>query len=323
MKSLDKKYREDKLTHDELLELRKRINSDEIGELESVIESAWMTEDMDVSKVDSAQINRMQHSIDRVIRKKRFPHHLYIKIARIAAVVMLPLFMLASFYLYRENKQLNAEEMVIFTGKGERANITLPDGTCVVLNAETTLEYSPQTYNRKERKIRFEGEAYFQVNKNENCPFLIDALGLQVKVLGTSFNLLSRKDNRTAELALEEGSVLFTSLRLKNGVVLKPKQKAVMSRITGEVIVLTQEAEDASAWKRGDLLFRNVKLSDVLKTIEDSYGVTIRMNLKENLNDGFTGVLPISDLNEVFEILEKSYHVKATISCKNITLDTF
>lgn len=323
MKRLDKKYREDKLTHGELIELREKINSDEIGELESVIESTWMTENIDVSQVDTVQINSMQRSIERVIGEKRSSYHLYIKIARIAATIMLPLFMISSFYLYRENMQLNAEEMVIFTDKGERANITLPDGTRVVLNAETTLEYSPQTYNRKERKIKFEGEAYFQVNKNKNCPFSIDALGLQVKVLGTSFNLLSRKDNRTAELALEEGSVLFTSLKLKKGVALKPKQKAVMSRATGEITVLTQETKDASAWKRGDLLFRNVKLSDVLKTIESSYGVTIQMNLKENLNDGFTGTLPISDLNEVFEILEKSYHVKATISGKNITLDTF
>ena len=93
-------------------------------------------------------------------------------------------------------------------------------GVLVSLNSKSRLIYFPKDYNKKERKIAFGGEGYFQVKRNVNTPFLINAKGLQVRVLGTTFNLSVRDTERTAELALEEGcvSLLVDQDKQKNNI---------------------------------------------------------------------------------------------------------
>ena len=152
-----------------------------------------------------------------------------------------------------------SEEMVVSTGKGERANITLPDGTAVALNSESSLTYTPRVFNKDKRQIRFEGEGYFQVAKNRDCPFLIDAEGLSVEVLGTTFNLDVRRSRKTAELILEEGSVRFHSLKIGKDALLEPKEKLILDQETGHfVIEKGQDIESETAWKRRELVFDDV-----------------------------------------------------------------
>ena len=154
-----------------------------------------------------------------------------------------------------------------------------------------------------------------------NIPFLIDAQGLQVKVLGTKFNLLVRKTDRTAELALEEGRVSLLSTHTNKQVILNKNQKAILDYATGNITVIYDEhLKDISAWRRGDMVFRNTPLSQVIRTIEENYNVRIKIESEEYLNDPFTSTLPVSNLNEVLEVLERSYHLKAVINGKEIFL---
>ena len=211
--------------------------------------------------------------------------------------------------------------MIVCTARGERASVTLPDGTAVSLNSESRLAYFPQTYNKKERKISFDGEGYFQIDKNKEVPFIIDAQGLQVKVLGTTFNLLVRKDHKTAELALEEGSVWLGATQSHKNVILHPKQKAILDQSTGNIFIIAEEdTQKISAWRHGNMIFRNTKFSEVIHTIEQSYNGRINITCKNCPTDTFTGTLPLTNLNEVLEVIEKSYHLKAQIKGKEIIL---
>jgi len=323
MDDLEYKYRKNKLSKEELLEFRKQMNSMSADYIEKRLHHQWMTEDIDTSSVTDARMDQLKYNIDVILGKKRsviLP--LYIRIGRIAAAVLLPAFMITTFYLYHENNQLTSEEMIVSTAKGERANVTLPDGTLVALNSESKLIYIPKIYNKMERKINFDGEGYFNVHKDQERPFLINAKGMQVKVLGTKFNLSAREHNNIAELALEEGSVSFLSTRINKNIILKPAQKAILDRSTGYITIVKDEyIDDASAWRRGDMVFRNTEFLKVIKSIEDTYNVNVKVSCKKCLTDQFTGTVPNTNLNEVLEVIERSYHLKATITGKEVILN--
>ena len=321
MKKLETKYRNDKLTPTELQELRNKVNSMPDYEIGQEMYQAWMNEEVDDTSVSDEQMDKIKERIERSIKEERNDGPGFSRIIQIAAAILLPVFIVLSGYLYYENRQIAAEEMIVSTARGERASVTLPDGTAVSLNSESRLAYFPKSYNKKERKISFDGEGYFQVGKNREVPFIIDAQGLQVKVLGTTFNLLVRKDHKTAELALEEGSVWLGATQSHKSVTLCPKQKAILDQSTGNILIIAEEdIKEISAWRYGNMVFRNTGFSEVIHTIEQSYNVQIRITCKNCPTDSFTGTLPLTNLNEVLEVIEKSYHLKAQIKGKEIIL---
>lgn len=211
--------------------------------------------------------------------------------------------------------------MIVSTGKGERASMTLPDGTKIALNYDSQVTYDPEAFAKGERRIDFDGEGYFQVKKDSRHPFVIHAQGLQVEVLGTVFNLLARNGDTHSELFLEEGSVRLMSVLTGEKVLLSPNQKAVLSVETGHIVVQTMEnIAEASAWRKGDLIFRNEPLGNVLRTLEGCYGYKITTDCEDCLTDEFTGILPTWDINEVLEVLEKLYPLEIEIKGKEIFL---
>lgn len=321
MNNLIDKYRKDKLVLEELLELRKNAVYMTDEKIEQQIYASWLDRDDDISSVDDSIIDKMKNNIDTIIGRRRSRTHLLVRWSRIAVILLLPVSILCSIYFYRENDLILSEEMLITTGKAERASITLPDGTIVSLNSESVLGYRPKGYNKKERTINFSGEGYFQVHHDKKIPFLINANGLQVEVLGTVFNLSVREKETIAELTLEEGSVSLLSTRGNQNVVLQENQKAILNQLTGDITVITDKnIKDVSAWRRGDMVFRNAGLEQVIRTIEKNYHITIKIDCINCLSDSFTGTLPVNDLNEVLEIIERSYHLEAILNGKEIVM---
>ncbi len=323
MDTLENKYRKDVLTPSELQELRSKVNSMSDNELGEQMYQSWMNEEIDCTFVEDQKMNHMKANIDRTIGKKHSIKYQLIRFGQTAAAILLPVFIILSAYLYNENRQITSDDMIVSTGIGERANVSLPDGTTVSLNSNSRLSYIPKVYNREERKIEFQGEGFFSVTKNVSVPFIIKAKGLKVRVLGTTFNLSVRDNAHTAELALEEGSVQLLSVKSNKQVVLAPMQKAILNQETGNITVISDKnAKDASAWRLGEMVFRNTPLTEVLRTIEENYNVKIEINSDVCLTDKFTGTLPVVNLNEVLEVLEKSYHFKTEIIDKKILLNS-
>ena len=321
MNDLDLKFRNNKISVAELEQLRMQIKSMSDSELETFLSNSWLS-DVDTSAVKDERMDRIKALIDNKIKKNDKKAIPLIRIAQVAAAILILFFISSTVYLYYENNQLSSEALIVSTGKNERANITLPDGTLVSLNFESELSYSPKLYNKKERKINFSGEGYFQVHKDVERTFIIGAKGMEVRVLGTVFNLSVRNSLNTAELSLENGSVSLQSVITSKKVILKPSQKAILNQLTGEIMVVDEKnIQDISAWRIGDMVFRNTSLQNVIQTIENSYNVNITVNCDSCFNDTFTGTMPISDLNEVLEIIEQSYSIKAYIEGKDIVLE--
>ena len=321
MEHLDKKYRYNDLTPEELIKLKEIVNSSTDEQISSLIQKSWLNDDIDTSNVKEENINKIKTRIKSEIFKTRTFHFSYTSFSKIAATILLPLFILSTLFLYKENKKQESENMVVSTSEGERANITLPDGSIISLNEKSKLTYTPKTFSKKERNIQFDGEGYFNVSKDKEHPFLINAHGLQIKVLGTKFNLHARKAESSAELILEEGYVSFTSLKTSDCVSIKPNQKAILDKVTGIIkIINNADIQKATAWKRKEMIFRNNSLAFVLQSIEKNYEINIKTTYKDSISDPFTGTIPSSNLNEALEVIEKSYHLKSTIIGKSIIL---
>jgi transmembrane sensor len=321
MKELFKKYIADSLNRQELEKIRQQDNSLTDIELEEFIHEGWMNEEVDTSEVPDALMRRVRSNLYK-LRKERQPLlRPYIKILAWASMLLLPIFILSTFYFYhRESPLAASDELTISTGVGERANITLPDGTRVALSDESQLKYIPKIFNKKQRFIKFSGEAYFKVAKDHQRPFIIDAKGLNVRVLGTVFDLKIRPNEETAELGLESGRVLFSSLLSGKAVIINPGQKAILHQSTGEISVIQTNIQDMSSWQRNELVFRNATLDTIIKSLEKAYGVHIINEVKLPSTDLFTGTLTTSDLNGVLEVLERSYHFTVIMSGKNIMI---
>jgi ferric-dicitrate binding protein FerR (iron transport regulator) len=321
MKELIDKYRQDELTPSELSELQEKVRTSSDVEIDAHLFDVWLNDNIDTSAVSDRRMAKMKRNIHTVIGEKPSVLSKFVRWSQIAAAILLPVFIAFSVYLYREKSVfMSVEEMVVTTGKTERASITLPDGSIVSLNTESRLAYLPRNYNKRERAINFSGEGYFQVFRNESTPFLINAKGLRVQVLGTIFNLSVRETNDSAVLSLEEGSVMLTSTLNNRSVILQQNQKAILDYLTGEITLVTDNfIHDLSSWRRGAMVFRNVKLSEVLTAIEENYDVTISATVND-ITDRFTGTLPIDNIHEALEIIDYSFHLHSIVRGSEVVI---
>jgi ferric-dicitrate binding protein FerR (iron transport regulator) len=190
---------------------------------------------------------------------------------------------------------------------GEIADISLPDGTKVILNSNSTLSYKTSNI----RTVFLKGEAYFDVKKTPSTEvkFIVNTADLAIEVYGTSFNVNNRKSQ--TKVFLEEGHV---SLKLKNGIEKKMIPGDLISysynnnRITEEKEL--DRAELQTSWKNGALIFDRITLESAMENIENTYGIDvifIEDNIKERL---ITGAMPTQNLDICIKTIEKSAKVR-------------
>lgn len=149
---------------------------------------------------------------------------------------------------------------------GMEYTLTLADGTRVYLNAESRLKF-PVTFRGEERVVELSGEAYFQVAKDASHPFIVRMDGVDVKVLGTSFNARSYFNENQVVTTLIEGKVDV------NGRQIVPGEQALFTKVSGQLEVKQVDTDQYIGWHEGRFIFRNERLEDVMKTLARWYGV--------------------------------------------------
>ena len=155
-------------------------------------------------------------------------------VLRYAAAIVGVMVLAAGLAYWFRNK---AEELVVASAAhGQVREMLLPDGTKVWLNQSSVLKY-PRAFEGKERHVYLDGEAYFEVARNHEKPFMVKSPAMDVRVLGTSFNIKCRPDNSFAETTLIEGEVEVKDKSDKGRITLLPGQKAVLNKVTGRMQV--------------------------------------------------------------------------------------
>lgn len=194
---------------------------------------------------------------------------------------------------------IDEELLTVSTPRGGTYQVTLPDGTKVWLNAASSLKFLSSFGEPKYdyRKIELVGEAYFEVAKDKNRPFIVTSKGQQVTVLGTHFNISSYDDENITRTTLLEGSVKI------NEEILKPGEQSILRG--GQIKVVTADIETAMAWKNGDFVFKGEDFKTTMRKIARWYNVDIvyDADLKDNIELG-GWVSRESKLSEVLSRIE-------------------
>lgn len=295
----------------DLANLKERINNCSDEELAAAMEEEWLhgiIPDSGISDEDLARIKAEIH--EQIGTRKQFTLKRVLKWTQIAAAIALPICMVIMGMMYKENKQYAAIPLTeITTQEDEQVSITLPDKSVVALNSLSSIKYAPQDFCKDNREIEFEGEAHYKVAKDARHPFIIHMQGMEIKVLGTEFNVINRKKEQTAEVALLNGSVMLTSLANGSTYTMKPNEIVVVNKLTGRMDVReVSHIEDACAWQNKQLVFRDASLGKVIRSLEKNYGVEIAV--KMDTIEPFTGTLPNNNLTEALQIVSEAYQVK-------------
>ncbi|TRX39436.1 FecR family protein [Flavobacterium restrictum] len=190
--------------------------------------------------------------------------------------------------------QTALEKLVYNTIKipyGKRFELQLSDGTRVHLNSGTTLRYPVRFIAGENRQVFLDGEAFFDVTKDKKHPFIVNADNLNVRVLGTHFNVSSYPEDPSTDVVLVEGSV---GLYQKNEVfdaakntVLKPGFKGSFTKIGGVIDTKAVVTSVYTSWMEGRLTFRNMSFKDISKKLERHYNVTITNHNNKLDNEKF------------------------------------
>lgn len=208
---------------------------------------------------------------------------------------------------------------------GKRFEIELSDGTRVHLNAGSSLKYPVNFVKGKDRKVFLNGEAYFNVAKDAEHPFIVNTEDMDVRVLGTQFNISSYPEDDNINTVLVEGAVGIykegSSYSPETATELKPGFKAIWRKKDQNVTVKEADIEMATAWIEGKIIFRRTPFNDIVKKLERHYNVTIVNNNEVLGKQLFGASFDVETIEEVLESFSANFKIEYTIQNNKVTIN--
>lgn len=253
---------------------------------------------------------QIRKELQQIIRRRRWLQYM-----KYAALIVLVLS--SSFGLYTWINNPESQMVAVNVKAGSKAEMTLPDGTFVQLNAATNLEYD--TNNSKQRLVKLSGEAFFDVAKNSGCPFKVMINDLQIEVVGTSFNVKTYKKD-IVETSLLSGRIKISGGSLPHEYILSPGQKATYSAIDKTLQISKADAHVEAGWRDNYLIFESTPLIDVIAQIERWYGVEIKLHHNQIAQDLLSGSFRNESIQNVIRSLSIQYGFKYEIHKETITI---
>ena len=213
----------------------------------------------------------------------------------------------------------------LYTEKGVKARITLPDSSTVWLNSDTKIEY-PEVFDKYSRNVTLSGEAYFEVKSDSLSPMIITtSKGFQVKVTGTTFNIKAYDNDIVAQATLYSGSISLLYKNNQNIIVeknLKPNQSVDLAN--GNTYLKTnpspEELEVACIWKMGKIYFDSTPLGEAIKILNRWHGTQFIVKDPEILDYKITANFENESIVQILELIKLTTFIDYSISGNKITL---
>ena len=243
----------------------------------------------------------------------------------IAAVFAVVLF--AGFYSYDNlySPKDNGSEVLasnyskIAVKRGEKRTVELPDGSTVILNAESELRI-PKVFEKDSRLVYLIGHGHVDIQRDENRPFIIYTSTSKTQVLGTSFDVVADKDSKTTEVVVTSGKVRFSELENgANSVELTVDRQGVLSPNV-PIQVNQVVAAYRTAWKDNILVFEDQAFKDIVPVLERWYAIDITVNDQELLEREFTFTYENPSVEELLERMGFVAQFQYAINGQNITI---
>ena len=264
------------------------------------------------------------HEIERIwdiireLNQKEQKRVLRISIIRYAAAILLLVCLSGTLGYFISNQlSLSHPELTeIIVPKGQRSSIVLPDGSKVQLNSDSHLKFF--SFQSGKRKVILDGEGFFQVTHDQSRPFVVEAHGIQVEVLGTIFNVCSYPNDSVVTTYLQNGKVKINNL--KEEVVLSPSEVYKYNRTTHESSKMKVPDLRFSNWTKGVLTIEGETIAELSKKLERRYNVQIMFADEEVKQHKYTGSIRDENLQVVLEALEFASSIKYKQKGDSITL---
>ncbi|MDE6348769.1 MAG: FecR domain-containing protein [Bacteroides sp.] len=248
---------------------------------------------------DVLLMNQVEEVIDRAEKPMR--HYvswrkLFWEVSKVAALLLLVL----GIQFLMKKEDMGSQNL--YVPAGQRAELTLPDGSKVWLNSRTRLTY-PLTF-AKTREVELDGEAYFTVARNEGRNFVVKTQGMEVRVLGTEFNVKAYAGADEMQVDLLKGSVELGGNALGGtSCRMLPKERI---RIAGGKLEKSRiDDYDYFKWTEGLICFHEEPVSSIIKKLELYYNIHIVVNKKDFLNELYSGKFRTEDgVEQVLRILQ-------------------
>jgi Fe2+-dicitrate sensor, membrane component len=206
------------------------------------------------------------------------------------------------------------------TQKGDKSQMILPDGTKVWLNSGSQLTYRSD-YNREVRTVLLSGEAFFDVVKNPDRPFIVKSGGIDVKVLGTAFDVCAYPEDNNIAVSLLRGKVSIESSADQNRLaLLYPNEKAVINKANMLCNVTPCDASTESIWLNHKLRFEGTKPDTLFKQLNRWYGVNFAIN-KIPKNTRYWLTLKSESLTETLQLINKITPIHYSINGEEVTIE--
>lgn len=288
---------------------------------------------------DSANDNSIDPSVERT---SNFTKRKLAFIA-IAAGVFTIFFINYSLRLEKSVTKQNGNSFVneIVTKRGSKSSIKLPDGTTVRLNTDSRLTYISFAAG-KTREVTLVGEAYFDVAHDSSRPFIIHTGKVNIKVLGTSFNVRNYPQDKELETSLIKGKIeVSLESRPEDIIILKPTEKLIIAKEEDELSAATKVSNSSdnkvvltsitymrqdslvaeTSWLNDKLVFVNQPLEKIALELERKYAINITFKDEKVKKYRYTGVFENVSLEKVFELIKYSKNFNYKINDKNIVIE--
>lgn len=275
----------------------------------------------DAVTTDLASEQRIWKNIQRNLKHTRSGKKLlFYRIYAIAASVLL-VFGISNTILHTSK---HADPLVFIASSGiqNMQLVTLPDGSVVQMGPCSKLTY-PNHFEGKQRVVELEGQAFFEVAKDKDKPFVVKSNEMEVTALGTSFEVFSYEQENKIEAILLTGKVKvnFFEKEKKNEVILLPNEKLTLAKNTKNVVIEKVDANKYSAWRNNGILsFENEKLSMIIPRLEKWYGRKIVC--EQTIADKYRFTFKVRDesLERILLMFSKSSPVGYTKDGENYML---
>lgn len=247
----------------------------------------------------SYELLRKNAGIPSVQRERKIrPIHIW----QVAAAVF---FILAASSIYLSTIGKEVEENLIqqYIPTAEMRTLTLPDGSKVQLNSQSTLLY-PQNFTGKDRSVYLIGEANFKVKPDKEHPFIVKSNDFQVTALGTEFNVSAYPECQLLTTTLISGSVRVEYNNLTSQVILNPNEQLAYHKQSKTHSLVYPDMKDVTAWQRGELIIREMTLKEIITVLERKYPYTFEYSLNSLKSDRFSfRFKDQAPLSEVMDII--------------------
>lgn len=254
---------------------------------------------------------RLNNNIVPILSQKK-SHEPFIRLWQSAAVLLLIVSVSLGYMLSSVEK--NESDLVQqFIPATQLKTLLLPDGSQVQMNSRSTLLY-PQQFTGESRHVFLIGEANFKVKPNKKQPFIVKTNNFQITALGTEFNVSAYAEDKNTSTTLITGSILVEYDNLTKKALLQPNEQLVYNKESRQEALNLPNMEDVTAWQRGELVFRQITIEEIMAILERKYDYEFIYNLHSLKDDRYS--FKFKDMAPLSEVMDVIVDVAGNLSFK-------